>query len=62
MKQAKLITPLNIAKVLGVEKEYKSILIDESLKTTYNYFMNSDFENEKNNTDLNININEKNSK
>jgi len=54
LKQAKLITSLDIAKVLGVEKEYNEILFEQELKRNHDTIMSDDFEN-KNNSDDNDN-------
>ena len=44
MEKAKLITSEDVAKFLGVEKEYKDALIEQELKITRENFMNSEFE------------------
>jgi hypothetical protein len=50
MKQAELITPLDIAKHLGVEEEYKEKLIEQELKKTREDFEKSEVVELKNNT------------
>jgi len=58
MKKAKLVTPVDIAKILGVESEYRGILIEQELKITHDGFMNDGFEPVVNNCIDNINENE----
>lgn len=50
IKQAKSITPMDLAKVLGVEKEYLDELFEQQLNKNKKIIMSDDFENEKNNT------------
>lgn len=45
MKKAEHITSLDIAKFLNVEQEYKEVLVNESLKETFENFINSEVEN-----------------
>lgn len=59
MEKAKLITSEDVAKFLGVEKEYKDALIEQELKITRENFMNSEFEPAKNNCIENSINNEK---
>jgi len=55
LKQAKLITPMDVAKILGVEKEYKEILFEQELKRNHDIIMGDDFENKNNCIDNDIN-------
>jgi hypothetical protein len=48
LKQAKLITPIDIAKLLGVEKEYKEVLFEQELKRNHDIIMSDDLENKNN--------------
>jgi len=50
MEKAKLLTPMDIAKLLGVENEYREeVLIEQELKITRENFMNEEIEPEENN-------------
>lgn len=49
MEKAKLITSIDVAKCLGVEKEYNEALIEQELKITRENFMNEEIEPAKNN-------------
>jgi len=42
MKNNKKITPLDVAKFIGVESEYLDMLIEKDLDETYNDFINSE--------------------
>ncbi len=50
MKKAKLITSSDVAKCLGVEKEYSEALIEQELKITRENFMNEEIEPAENNS------------
>lgn len=43
MKKAKLVTGMDVAKVLGVEEEYKDALLEQELNEGMEKFMKSDF-------------------
>lgn len=51
IQQAKLITPMDVAKLLGVEKEYKDVLFEQELKRNHDIIMSDDFENKNNSKD-----------
>jgi len=48
--EAKHITSLDVAKVLGVEKEYREALFEQELKKNYETVMSDVFVHEKNNS------------
>jgi hypothetical protein len=48
VKKAKLVTPLDVAKFLGVEKEYKEALFEQELKKNYDIVMGNDIEENNN--------------
>jgi len=50
MKKAELITSNDVAKCLGVEKEYNEALIEQELKITRENFMNEEIEPAINNS------------
>lgn len=50
MKKAELITSNDVAKCLGVEKEYNEALIEQELKMTRENFMNEEIEPVENNS------------
>lgn len=49
IKEAKPITPMDLAKILGVQKEYAEMLFEQQLKKNKDIVIGDDFENEKNN-------------
>lgn len=53
IKKAKLYTPLELARILGVEKEYREILFEQELKKNHDIIM------DENNSIDNINENER---
>lgn len=44
MKEAKKITSKDVAKLLGVEKEYNDMLFEEELKKNFDIIMSEDTE------------------
>jgi len=42
MEKAKLITTNDVAKILGVEKEYNEILLEQELEKNFEEFVKSD--------------------
>ena len=46
--KTRIVTPMDVAKFLGVEKEYKEALFEQELKENHDIIMNDDIK--KNNT------------
>ena len=42
-EERKEITPMDVAKLLGVEKEYDDLLIEKELKEAYDTIMSDEF-------------------
>jgi hypothetical protein len=54
IKSAKHITPMEIAKKIGMEKEYKDALFEQELKKNHNVITGDEYEDiEKNNFIIN---------